>query len=453
MGRTLFANANLIDGTNPPQVGMTVAVEGSRIVAVGPAQATRPEPGDQVFDLAGASLMPGMFQCHMHAAMDDTQSFIELDMKYPPNYLTLVAARNLNRMLRLGFTSMVGAGSPANIDVVLKHAINGGLFPGPRVFACGHHISTTGESLDFHPSFWKSDLQGFGLVADGPDEFRKAVRQEIKDGADIVKVHTTGGHGSNYPARFLTVSNDELQAATDAAHERGKKIRTHTVGKAGILAAARMGVDLIDHVDHLDDECIEAFLKHGTTVTIGAHVMLKLIGFLEASATQPRRRDPMASPFFSAVDRSDPNAPYEAMEHYREFVPRAVKAGVNIVLGDDTGGGIVPHGAYADELVTCVEELGVPADDVIRWATGNAGRFIADGDLGVIAEGRLADLVVAAGDPTRNIRLLQDPKNLRAIMKDGVFVKQALGAGQGDDRPGGVDANSDFSVLQFATGV
>jgi len=445
MSRIVFKNANLIDGNNPAQAGMAVVVQGNRIKAVLSASQLVHEIDDQIIDLNGATLMPGLFQCHMHAAMDDAHSFIELDMKYPPNYLTLLAARNLHRMAQLGFTSMIGAGSPANIDVVLKHAINGDLFSGPRVFACGHHISTTGESLDFHPSFWKSNLTGFGLVADGPEEFRKAVRQEIKDGADIVKVHTTGGHGSNYPARFITVSTDELRAATEAAHERGKKIRTHTVGKDGILAATRLGVDLLDHVDHLDDECIEAFIEHGTTVTIGLHVMLRLISFLEAAATQPRRKDPMSSPFFSATDRSDPNAPYEAVAHYREFVPKAVKAGVNIVLGDDTGGGIVPHGAYAEEMVTCVEELGLDPMDVIQWATRNPGRFIANGELGQIAEGCLADIIIVDGDPSQNIRILTDANNIKAVMKDGTFLKSAL--------PEGVSPALGDSSLSFKTGL
>jgi len=445
MARTIFINANLIDGHGPARRGIAVAVEGNRIVAVQPQDELKSTPDDQIIDLKGASLMPGLFQCHMHAAMDDAQSFVELDMKYPPNYLTLVAARNLYRMAQLGFTSMIGAGSPANIDVVLKHAINGGIFTGPRVFACGHHISTTGESLDFHPGFWQSSLQGFGLVADGPQEFRKAVRQEIKDGADIVKVHTTGGHGSNYPARFLTVGNDELRAATEAAHERGKKIRTHTVGKAGILAATRMGVDLLDHVDHLDDECIEAFLEHGTTITIGLHVMLRLITVLEAAAKQPRRKDPMSSPFFSATDRSDTRAPYEAVEHYREFVPKAVKAGVNIVLGDDTGGGIVPHGAYADEMVTCAEELGLDPLDVLQWATRNPGRFMANGDLGLIAEGCLADMIVVEGDPSQNIRCLNESANIRAVMKDGLFIKPLLPTSQGDSQ--------DLTALVFNRGL
>lgn len=448
MNRIFLVGAILIDGAEAPRPDTTVVIAGNRITAVGASGSVPPpDAGDQVLDLAGAAVMPGMFQCHMHAAMDDATSFIELDLKYPPTYLTLVAARNLQRMLRLGFTSMIGAGSPANIDVVLKHAINAGLFLGPRVFACGHHISTTGESLDFHPSFWKSGLRGFGLVADGPDEFRKAVRAEIKDGADIVKVHTTGGHGSNYPARFGTVGADELKAAIDAAHERGKKIRTHTVGKTGILEAARMGVDLIDHVDFLDDECIDAFLENGTTITIGAHVVLKLIAFLEDAATRPRRHDPMASPFIATIDRSDPRAPYDAMDHYRAFVPKAVEAGVNIVLGDDTGGGIVPHGAYADELVTCVEALGLSPLDVIAWATRNPGRFIADGEVGLIAEGKLADLLVIDGNPAEDIRLLQDPAKLVAIIKDGQFVKGPTGGQTERGR-----SAPDLALLHFASG-
>jgi imidazolonepropionase-like amidohydrolase len=453
MKRTFFANATLVDGVNAPQEGMTVVVEGNRITAVcRSTDAPAPETQDQVFDVSGLTLMPGLFQCHMHAAMDDIMSYRELDMKYPANYLTLIAARNTERMLRLGFTTTVGAGSPANIDVVLKHAIGAGLIAGPRFHACGRHICTTGESLDYIPSFWKSGIEGFGHVCDGPEEFRKAVRSEIKDGVDIVKVHVSGGHGSNLSADYLAISFEELLAASQAAHERGKKIRTHSASKEGILLSVRAGVDLIDHVDFLDDECIEAFLENGTSIAAGVLGMVRAVQAMEAyerrSAAEPQMNapDPLSSPFFNSI-RMDKGEFERALDNFRKYLPRALEAGVNIVNGDDFGGAIIPHGTYADELVTYVKEIGIPAKDVITWATRNSARFLGETDLGVVAEGKIADLLIVKGNPVEDITVLQQRSNFLAILKDGEFVERRLGASDGIS--GSADARA-LATLRLA---
>jgi imidazolonepropionase-like amidohydrolase len=436
MQRTFFANSTLVDGVNAPQPGKTIIVQGNRIAAVCEAgEAPSPESADRAFDLAGSAVMPGMFQCHLHAAMDDIMSYMELDLKYPANYLTLIAARNVERMLRLGFTSAIGAGSPANIDITLKHAINSSLINGPRLTACGRHLCTTGESLDFHPTFWKTGFLGFGHACDGPDEFRKAIRTEIKDGVDIVKIHVTGGHGSNYPIDIVPITQDELLAAVDAAHERGRKIRAHSANKEGILACVKAGVDLVDHVDFLDDECIEAFVKHDVTITPGVHVTRAFIdavlaGQRAAEQGAPIPVSPLESPFHSRIASTLEEAQM-AMDHYREFLPKALQAGVNIVNGDDTGGAICPHGTYANELVTYVKEVGIPARDAISWATRNAARFLGKTDLGVIAEGKLADLIVVKGNPVDDITVLRHPEKIQVVMKDGELVECKLPAGDG----------------------
>jgi imidazolonepropionase-like amidohydrolase len=433
VGRKFFVGATVVDGVSPAVDATTVVVEGTRITAVAsdPA-APRPDAHDQVFEAAGLTLMPGLFQCHMHAAMDGIMSYRELDMKYPSNYLTLVAAKNIERLLRVGFTSAVGAGCPANIDVVLKHAITAGLIDGPRLHACGAHIITTGESLDYMPSFWKSGIRdGFGRVCDGAEAFRKAVRTEIKNGVDIVKVHVSGGHGSNLPVEHVPISFRELRAASDAAHERGKKIRAHAAGKAAILMAVRAGVDLVDHVDFLDDECIEAFTRNGTSIAAGVLSAAAVARGLQAAkraaaaGTAPKVADRLSSPFFNAI-RMDEDEFQRGIDNLRTYLPRALAAGVNIINGDDFGGMSHPHGTYATELTAYVKEVGISPQNVITWATRNSARFLGETELGVVAEGNIADLLVVRGNPLSDITVLEDRDNMLMIMKDGAFVHNSL---------------------------
>ena len=433
MGRTFFVGGTLVDGINPPLKDMTVVVEGNRVSAVGRGtEVPEPHVQDQVFNLAGMTFMPGLFQCHLHAAMDNIHSYHDLDMKYPANYLTLIAAKNLELMLKVGFTSAVGAGSPANIDVVLKYAIAAELINGPRLYACSQHLVTTGESLDYMPSFWHSGLQsGFGRVCDGPEEFRKAVRAAIKDGVDIVKVHATGGHGTTLSVDCMPITFEELRAACEAAHERGKKIRAHAASKAGILLCARAGVDLIDHVDCLDDECIEVFLKNGTSITPGAFIVVRTLKVMEMherrSEDEVNAARSLSSPFFSSI-AIDKGEYQRALENFRVFLPKALQAGVNIINGDDFAAPVAPHGTYADELVSYVEDIGIPAKDVISWATRNAARFIGESDLGVLGKGKIADLLIVKGNPVEDITLLQQRSNLVAVMKDGKFIHCQLEA-------------------------
>src|ERR1700687_176221 len=264
MGQTFCARATLIDGRSQPRKNVTVVVEDKRIkVVAANGDAPKPSANDVVYDLAGRSLMPGMVQCHYHAAYANCEHIEDIDLRHPPTMLALIAAKNAELLLRSGFTGAVGAGTLHNIDVTLKHAINRGLIPGPRFMACGRDVVTTGDSVDFHPSWWKLQMEGLGLICDGPDEFRKAVRDEIKQGVDIIKLYPTGGHGLAWPADVMTMTLEEMQAAADTAHERGKKIRGHIISKRGILAALDAKLDVIDHGDMMDDERIERLAKHG----------------------------------------------------------------------------------------------------------------------------------------------------------------------------------------------
>jgi imidazolonepropionase-like amidohydrolase len=416
MGRIFFRGANLIDGVHKPKRNATVVVEGERITAVG-TNGDAPAAGahDTVFDLGGKSLMPGMVQCHYHVAYPNISSLDDIDMKYPATYLTLVAAKNAELLLRSGFTGAVGAGAVHNIDVTLKRAIDNGLIPGPRMLPCGRDIVTTGDSIDCHPNFWQMKMEGIARICDGPDEFRKAVRDEIKQGVEMIKLYPTGGHGLSWPSEVMTISDDEMEAAAHAAHERGKKIRGHIASKKGIMAALKAGLDVIDHGDMMDDECVETLAKQGAYVTPSLYFPYLVM--------EEKRRTGKASFDTGGMERG--------LENSYRMLGKAQAAGVKLLVGDDFGVGAMPHGDYAKELEAYVKGAGIPALEVLGWATHNGAELLGmKDDLGTIESGKLADLLVVNGDPVADITVLQKRANLAVVMKGGNFVECQLKPGK-----------------------
>jgi imidazolonepropionase-like amidohydrolase len=417
MARIFFRRANLIDGRNAPKKNATVVIENDRITAVATnGDAPKASPNDVVYDLAGRSLMPGMIQCHFHAAYANCQRIEDIDLRYPATMLALIAAKNAELLLRSGFTGAVGAGTLHNIDATLKLAIDEGLIEGPRLLPCGREFITTGDSVDVHPSWWKLQMEGGVPICDGPDAFRKAVRNEIKGGAEIIKLSVTGGHGFAYPAETMMMTLEELTAAAETAHGRGKKIRGHIISKRGIMAALDLNFDLIDHADQMDDECIERLVKQGTFVTPSLY-------FTYAVAEEQRRAGKGALPGMDEMKRG--------LEYSYKMIPRAHAAGVKLVVGDDFGVASLSHGDYAKELESYVKGAGIPALDVIGWATRNGAEMLGmKDDLGTIEAGKLADLLVVNGDPVKDIAVLQDRANLDVVMKGGKFIECQLTPGK-----------------------
>ncbi len=413
MGRIFFRDANLIDGIHSPKPHTTVVVEGKRITAVGTnGNVPKPTAHDTVYELGGKSLMPGMVMCHYHVAYDNVSCMEDIDMKHPPTFLTLIAAKNAELLLRSGYTGAVGAGTMHNIDVTLKKAINAGMISGPHFLACGRDLVTTGDSVDCHPNFWKLQMDGLARICDGPDDFRKAVREEIKNGVDIIKLYPTGGHGLYWSADVMTMSQEEIDAATQAAHERGKKIRGHIISKKGILAGLKAGMDVIDHGDMMDDECIELMVKQGTFVTPSLYFPWMMV--------EEKRRTGKSN--FAGVEEME-----RGLEHSYNIVPKAQAAGVKFVVGDDFGIGPMPHGDYPKELEAYVKGPGISPLEVITWATRNGAELLGMKDeLGTIEPGKLADLLVVNGNPAKDITVLQDRTHLDVIMKGGQFVECQL---------------------------
>jgi imidazolonepropionase-like amidohydrolase len=412
MPRLIFSDANVVDA-NGSRPRSTVVVEGRRITAVRPGPVADPGPDDRLVDLGGRTLMPGMVSSHFHSTYHELGSkATPFGLEEPPALQAIRAAGNLERLLRCGFTGAVSAGAPFAIDAAMKLAIAEGLFPGPRLVAGSNDVSTTGHAGDkSFPWYWEVQAKGAINRCDGPDEFRRAVREEIKQGAEIIKMFVTGGHGTVAPGEQLEMTREELSAGVEAAHQRGALVRGHIANRAAIHLALDAGIDVVDHGDGLDEAAVERMVETGT--------------FLVPSQLFPKR-------FAALMDGSGLGfgaSMAQDMEDALAILPKANEAGVKLLCGDDYGAIGLPHGRYADELAFYVEEAGIPALDVIRWATLHGADLMGRShELGLVRDGNLADLLVVDGDPLSDISVLQDEPRLLAILKGGTLIKDGLAA-------------------------
>jgi len=344
---------------------------------------------------------------HYHAAYWKMKAGVPIGLDAPTPLQTLRAAANIRLALDSGFTGIIGAGSPNGIDIGLKNAIAEGTIVGPRIVACSRDVSATGHSSDMsYPSHWAIGARAGINLADGADAFRRAVRQEVKDGAEIIKLFVTRGHATGGTGQEMEITRDEFTAAVEAAHDRGAKVRAHIANRDAILMALDLGIHIIDHGDGFDERCIERSLRQDV--------------YLTPSLLYPK-----------VVIGAMPGVPYtdemiEPFEQMKRDLPAINAAGVKILLGDDYGAMFMDHGRYGEELALYVD---IPALDVIRWATKNGAEAMGLGDqTGTLTPGKLADIVVLDGDPLADITILQDPARILAVFKGGAAAKDELGA-------------------------
>jgi imidazolonepropionase-like amidohydrolase len=431
-GRIVFTGGSLLDGDHPARPRMTVVVEGRRIAAVeaGPVPA---RPHDRRVELAGRTLMPGMVQGHFHSGFGHFGSGISapvLGLEAPAAYLGMLAARNARTALHCGFTGAIGSSNGAYLDVSLKEAITNGVVEGPRLLAGSHELVTSGEQADGTNRSWFMQLGNLGLIrrVDGPEAFRQAAREELGRGCDVIKVSVAPGHGAMPTADLCYVTRDELEALVETAHERGKRVRAHCPSRKAILACARAGVDIIDHADRMDAECIEAILAAGAFVCPSMLWTVRYLAFAE-SWDHSQGPFPIGDGFPETREETAARlrGVREDFEHTCRVVPEANRAGVRMLVGDDFGTPLMPHGDYVSELEVYVKQLGIPALDVLRWATKHGALAMGRGaELGTVEPGKLADLLVVDGDPAADLGCLRDPARLLAILKDGEFVRDEL---------------------------
>lgn len=405
-----ITGATLIDGTGAEPVhNATVLVEGDRIAAVG---RDLDIPRDaEVIDAAGATLMPGMIDCHVHL----TSNADSLQERLLTPYSLTIAKAFANAKLTLdsGFTTVRDAGgTPRGV----KMAIEQGLFPGPRLRISVGALSQTGghgdSTMPNGAVTRVGDPEHPNTVVDGVEAVRRATRELLRAGADQIKVHTSGGVMSpNDEPGATGFSPEEIAVIVYEARAAGKTVMAHAQAAQGIRNAVLGGIASIEHGIYLEDDVIDEMKRRGTYLVATLVAPLWVIRRAEAN--------PASVPPY-AIRKAR-----EVVEAHQASFKRALAAGVRIAMGTDTGVG--PHGTNAEELALMVQ-CGMSPMDAIVATTKTAAECCHLGHLlGTIQPGKLADLLVVDGDPLRDIAVLQQRDRLALIMKGGQIHKNALG--------------------------
>ncbi len=401
--KIIFTNAQIIDGAGETFRGF-LAVEGNEISKLGPGAPDDTPSGFEVVDLAGACLLPGFFDCHVHLRLDGLPDPRAQVLSDTDALCALRSARNAQCTIEAGVTTIRDCGSTNFVDFSVRKAVESGLIPGPRMVLSGKIICMTGGHG------WN-----VGYQADGPDAVRRAAREQLRAGADNVKLIATGGiltPGTEIGAAQFTV--DEMRAAVEEAKKRGAISCAHAHGASGIRNAVEAGVDSIEHGYYLDEEGIEMMLARGTVLV----------------ATSAAVRNVAAKGVEHGLLPDVHRKASEAVGSHIETFTRAYKAGVKLAMGTDSGVPFTHHGNNLDELGYLVE-MGLSPMEAIQVATLESARLLQlDDRLGSLQAGKLADLVVFDGDPLANIAELRDHHRFKWVIKDGEPVVRRDQAGR-----------------------
>ncbi|WP_373649269.1 amidohydrolase family protein [Schlesneria sp. DSM 10557] len=269
-GCTVISNGTAVIGTGAaPIKDATIVIRDGKIAYAGPvAQAPEVEPDATVIDARGGTILPGLIEAHFHPTYFNVEALEDLDIKYPVEYVTLLAASNAKLALECGYTSARSGGSLFNIDVWLKKALECDLVQGPRLAASGREICGVGGLMDWNPDYRKIGMDGLVLLVNGPDEARAAVRKLVKDGVEWVKTYPTGDAASPdvNDHHTLCMTFEEMHAVVATAHNHGLKVTGHCRATEGIKNALRAGYDTLEHGTFVDDEALEMILERNTPV-------------------------------------------------------------------------------------------------------------------------------------------------------------------------------------------
>jgi imidazolonepropionase-like amidohydrolase len=400
-------NVRLIDGAGNLRERVDLEIEGDRISRISEsgehASSGAENPAMQdTFDLKGQTVTPGLFNCHIHIFADASGDPAKQIYNEPIAYQVLQAARRGQAMLEKGITTVRDLGGVQFAEMSVKRAFAEGWLPGPRMLVSGPVLTMTGGHGNF-----------IGVEVDGEDEARKAARQNIKAGADCIKMMATGGVMTpGVDPNNTSLSEAELRAGFEEAIKAGKLTATHAMGADGIKNALRAGVRTVEHGVFLDEEGIRLMIEGGCYLvpTLAAPKQIAVHGIEKGV------------PKFM-VDKSN-----RIVETHLRTAATAWKAGVKFACGSDAGTPYNPHEDLLTEM-TMMHEIGMSAMDVITSATSVAAEAMRlDHEVGTLAPGKIADIIVLAGDPLSDLKIFDRPA---LVFKEGRLVfNRAAGAPQ-----------------------
>jgi imidazolonepropionase-like amidohydrolase len=381
--------------------GQAIVVDGDKIVSVGPAADAKLTPGTETIDLPNATVLPGLIDAHTHLTGDPKDLGYEgLGISTPRE--ALIGARNARVTLQAGFTAVRNVGAGGYSDVALRDAINDGDVPGPRMLVSGPPMGITGGHCDDNllaPEFHATELG----VADGVEAVRHKVRENIKYGADLIKICATGGvmsKGDDPNASQYT--REEMKAIVEEAHRLGRKVAAHAHGAEGVSWASDAGVDSIEHGHLMDDNSIATLKKNGTYIVPTLYLM-----------------------DWNRENLSKRNAPDYVVRKMQSVsavglnnLKKAFAAGLKVAFGTDAA--VYPHGLNAHEFAVYVR-LGMTPLHAIQSATINGADLLGwSSKIGTLEPGKWADLIAVDGDPLKDVTTLEQVK---FVMKGGEVVR------------------------------
>jgi imidazolonepropionase-like amidohydrolase len=400
---TVLRCGRLIDGRGPVRENVAVVVEGERITAVGPGSSA--PAGARVIDLSRATCLPGLIDNHTHVLLQGDITSAEYDeqlLKESIPYRAIRATAAARRALEQGFTTIrdVETEGAMYADVDVKRAIERGIIPGPRMFVATRALAPTGM-YPLSGYSWELKVPEGVQIVDGPDAIRRAVREQVKYGADWIKYYSDRRYFVKDGAlhSWVNFTDEEARALVDEAHRLGRKVAAHAMGREGIESALKAGADTIEHGYGLDDEMLDLMARRGVywcpTIYVGIYV---------------------------AEGRARAGAPIwlQMVELEKQAFARALKKNVRIAYGTDAGGYAWTE-PMAREL-TYMVRYGMTPLQAIESATRVGAELLDRGaDLGTVETGKLADVIAVAGDPLRDVAELE---KVTFVMKGGQVVKQ-----------------------------
>lgn len=410
--RTLvIRNGNLIDGSGTPTArNDAIVIEGNRIKSVGtlpPDIQLEDRKNVEVIDAAGQWIMPGLIDAHCHVSYGYPMIKGEGKGKGTtrPEFSTLKSARSVQKVLRSGVTSIAVPGGTWFTDVGVRDAVRLGLMEGPRMYVAGRMIITYGCIEDDDPSWEGTPDHSIGKLCNSADEMVTEVRRQGKHGVNFIKMADSRSGESQMLAK------EEMVAVVGEAHRRNLRVAIHSRGAGSTRAAAEAGVDWIVHADLATDRDLEAVAKAGMPI-------LPTATFLSVVIDLGNKLGPENV----QIDHSRMKRHFEALG---KLMHKSRELGIKLLVGSDTGNNsFTPYGElHAKELEIFVNHGGyTPMEAIVAATKGNSFAVGLEGQLGEIASGQLADIIILDKDPIADITVLQGGKNLSWVIKDGKMI-------------------------------
>ena len=400
----VLQNASIIDGSGLSPYSGHLVIKENKIDSILKEDAFSHEKEARVIDLEGKTVMPGLIDAHCHISFDEPRSNDELFFHRREGLAAIIAGTNALKVLQSGVTSFFDADSLYSVGVDLRDAIESGVIVGPRMAVGGNALLTSagGTAGRLIPDEGK---RGYGAVVTSKDEIILEIRRQIKMGVDWIKIHVSGMvPRQSSEGELKAWSLDELKLACDTAHELGIPVVGHCRGADSVKDALLAGFDMILHGTYMDEEGLEIMIERNVPLVPTFTFQANLIDYAEKME---------ASTDYKEIFEK------EIQDNVPIFT-KAFEAGVPFICGSESGFSVTPYGDWHyKELEVFVEKLGLTPLEAITCATKNAASAMKRDDIGLIAEGKIADLLVVDGDPTKDVTILGNKKLIKHVFLNG----------------------------------